>query len=678
MERLGIRTGLSLALALCAVAALGALYVLLGPRTARAAQSLTVCPAGPPTCDFASVQAAVDAASDGDVIKVARGTYSDVHSRSAPTGYPDPPDSGVILQVVYIDKSITLRGGYSSAFADPPNPEANPTTLDAHREGRVLCMIGEISPTVEGVRLTGGDATGLGGNPWEGDAGGGVYVLSAAATISGSQFFGNNAEFGGGLFLAHSVATLLGNTLSDNLAAKGAGLFLYHSPSVVSGNIIASNGGEYGGGLLLWNSAATLDHNTIVANDANWGGGGLYASNSPATLSGNTISMNSARWGGGLSLYDSDAILSGNDVLSNTAVYGGGLYLGYSAALVSSNTVFSNTAGYDGGGLYLRESAALVSGNTVFSNTAGYDGGGLYLRESGATLSGNMVFSNTAIRDGGGLYLLKGDTAVSGNIFSSNTANRDGGGVYLSYSPATLNGNAIVANAAAGTGGGLCLYGSLATLSGNTISANSADSGGGLHLMYQSDATLTNNVVVDNQASKVGGGLSVSRSSPRLLHTTIARNVAAEPAAVDEGDGSGVLVTGGSGILSSVTFTNTILVRHTVGITVSAGNTVTLVATLWGDGDWANGADWDGAGTVIISTGDYNDQDDPAFVDPDAGDYHILPDSAAMDVGVEAGVRVDVDPEPRPYDAPDLGADEYWPPGVLKYVYLPVVLRLLP
>jgi len=37
------------------------------------AGELRVCPAGPPTCDYVTVQAAVDAASPGDVIKVATG-----------------------------------------------------------------------------------------------------------------------------------------------------------------------------------------------------------------------------------------------------------------------------------------------------------------------------------------------------------------------------------------------------------------------------------------------------------------------------------------------------------------------------------------------------------------------------------------------------------------------------
>jgi hypothetical protein len=64
----------------------------------------------------------------------------------------------------------------------------------------------------------------------------------------------------------------------------------------------------------------------------------------------------------------------------------------------------------------------------------------------------------------------------------------------------------------------------------------------------------------------------------------------------------------------------------------------------------------------------------PAFVDPDAGDYHIGPGSEALNKGVDAGVMRDIDNEPR-FGIPDLGADEYWAPGALKRIYLPLVLR---
>jgi len=161
--------------------------------------------------------------------------------------------------------------------------------------------------------------------------------------------------------------------------------------------------------------------------------------------------------------------------------------------------------------------------------------------------------------------------------------------------------------------------------------------GGGLYLYY-SPATLTNTVVADNRVGASGSGLYVYASAPRLLHITIARNRG--------GEGSGIYVSGNS----TAWLTNTILVSHTMGITVSAGNTANMSSTLW----YGSAADWGGAGTINHS-GDYTGA--PAFVDPDRGDYHIGPGSAAIDRGVDAGVTTDKDGLPR--DAyPDLGAYE--------------------
>lgn len=80
-----------------------------------------------PNCfqTYTSIQSAVDAAGERDIIKLAAGVYNDVSSRPAPVDYQYPPGSGMIDQVVYIDKSVSIYGGYSAAngFADPPNPD---------------------------------------------------------------------------------------------------------------------------------------------------------------------------------------------------------------------------------------------------------------------------------------------------------------------------------------------------------------------------------------------------------------------------------------------------------------------------------------------------------------------------------------------------------------------------
>jgi parallel beta-helix repeat protein len=362
----------------------------------------------------------------------------------------------------------------------------------------------------------------------------------------------------------------------------------------------------------------------------------VYVITATATISNNWVFSNTAEFGGGLFLKYSDAALSGNTVISNTAEFGVGLLLEGSAATLSGNTVTFNDAVYEGGGLILVDSAAMLISNTVTSNTAkGGGGGGLYLYNSAATLSGNTVMSNTA---------------------------HWGGGLYLEESAATLSGNNIISNTAYGTapwsgGGGLVLVDSDAKLSKNIVISNITNyHGGGLYLAY-SDIALTNTVVADNRAGTVGSGLYIYSSSPYLLHTTIARN--------SGGDGSGVYVTDdGFGHYSTVALTNTILVSHSVGISVTGGNTVTVNGILWHSTPITISQ-----ATTATVTVQNQYQGDPRFA---ADGYHLLAGSAAIDKGVDAGVTTDIDGDSRPQDsAPDLGADEWAGAGV----YLPIIMK---
>ena len=559
---------------------LAGMFLLLKgmPQAVHAApNNLFVSPTGSGDCSQSApcnLPTALSTATDGNTIYLAGGTYT-----------------GSGGAVVTVTKSITLYGGWDGATTTPPvrDPDAYPTTLDGEKQRRGIYIDANISPMLDGLRVTNGNATGRGG-PWAWDAGGGIYIAIATTTINNCQVYNNTADSGGGVFL-------------------------YNSPSTLHSNAVMSNTADSGGGLSLYDSAATLSDNIISGNVTNVGGG-LFLSQSPATLHGNTIFKNTANTdsGGGLYLHKSDAILEGNVISENTAHQGGGLSLNYSAPTLNGNT-FTNNAADTGGGLSVNYSAATLSDNTISNNTAHDNDGGLILFHSNATLNNNTISGNTSNVSGGGISIYFSDATLSNNIISGNTANIRGGGVFLYTSDATLNGNIILDNTADGASWG----------------------GGGLFLEY-SAPTLTNNIIINNQISGKGAGIYIHGSSPRLRHNTLAHNTG--------GDGSGVYVTDYSGTYSTVVLTDTILVSHTVGIMVTARNTATLNTTLW----YANGTNYGGnvnhtnghSGNPAFNTDGYHLTSGSAAIDQgvDAGvstdiDGDARPQGSGYDIGAD-------------------------------------------
>jgi hypothetical protein len=364
--------------------------------------ALSVCPSG---CSYSSIQEAVDAASPGAVIKVAEGTYMDLHVHTAPGGYKGPVN---VNQILYISKTVTVRGGYGSGFGEPPDPQAHPTVLDANGYGRVLFIAGDVSPVIEGLQMTGGRATGQGGSVWtpQGDwdwrdAGGGVYIVTATATLSNCQIVDNavtSGGFGGGVYLNRAATTITGTTVQGNSApgyAAGGGVAIWYSDATLQGNTIRQN---HNSGVWLYGYAPMFRDNLIADNTSDWNGGGLDFYYGSAYLDHNTIRGNSARNGGGASLDTySGAIMSGNVIAGNTATSnGGGLYTSWrSWAQMANDVVIDNQANGMGSGLYLNDSVLHASHTTVSRN---YRGGGEGLcvdSDSTAAMTNTILVSHT-------------------------------------------------------------------------------------------------------------------------------------------------------------------------------------------------------------------------------------------------------------------------------------------
>jgi hypothetical protein len=345
MKRSPVR--LSFAFALGSSLALVLLWLLGGGLPFTRAAEYHVCPSG---CTYSTIQAAVDDPLIGstDIIKVAAGTYTGVLGRDVPLGYPTPPASGLVTQVVYITKTVTIQGGYTTGDWTTSDPINNPTLIDAQGQGRALLIAGNIAPTLTGLRLTNGNAAGLGGHSGTApDAGGGVYMITAAATINNCQ-------------------------VSSNTADRGGGFYLSSSPAILNGNAVLSNTiNRTGGGLYLFRSAAILNGNTVRANTAPYYGGGLFS-------------------------YQSAARFSGNSIISNTANIGGGVYLSESSSTLTNTVVANNRATANGSGVVVESASPRFLHTTIARNTGG-DGSGVYVIEDVPVGAFTVAMTNTIL-----------------------------------------------------------------------------------------------------------------------------------------------------------------------------------------------------------------------------------------------------------------------------------------
>jgi hypothetical protein len=187
---------------------------------------------------------------------VAGGVYTDVVARAYDlTGF-----THIITQVMYIDKSLTVRGGYTVTDWTTARPELYPTVIDPQGRGRgsyisIPDWTTPITVTLEGLSITHGVAEG---------SGGGLYALGGTVTLSGCHVTHNQASsISSGLYLSSDVVTMTHNVVAHN-EGTAYGVAVDMGRSVLSGNRILDNGR----GLLLWSTRASLTNNVIAANQA--------------------------------------------------------------------------------------------------------------------------------------------------------------------------------------------------------------------------------------------------------------------------------------------------------------------------------------------------------------------------------------------------------------------------
>ncbi|MDP2898349.1 MAG: right-handed parallel beta-helix repeat-containing protein [bacterium] len=308
---------------------------------------------------FKKIQEGIDAASHGDTVIVAQGTY--------------------VENVKFNGKNIVLTS------TDPLDPAIVASTIiDGNKAGSVVTFTARENETcvLSGFTVRNGrapDGGGVRGQAW----------WSRGATIRNNLITENEGLYeGGGLYGCNG--TIENNTILGNSAGlQGGGL--YYCNGTIQNNTIAGNSANIGGGLTYCDGV--IQNNTITGNSASAGAGvGLCN----GIIQNNTITGNSAGAGG--ALYKCDGTVQNNRVAGNSASHdGGGLH--DCDGTIRNNTIAGNSATLNGGGLHGCD--GIIRNNTVTGNSAVGEGGGL--ESCQGTIENNTITGNSAGRLGGGL-----------------------------------------------------------------------------------------------------------------------------------------------------------------------------------------------------------------------------------------------------------------------------------
>jgi len=320
--------------------------------------------------DYEKIQDAVDAAEDGDTIRVYEGTY---------------------YENVVVDKTVNLVGNGSTA-----------TTVDGGGSGSVVKIKADWC-NVSGFKATGS------GNELED---GGIKIEA-----NHSHLFENDCSDNGrsGILLDDSFFNVIENNRCENISSRGIYLVDSHSNTVMN-NILVNN--SYGIDI-----RSSL-FNNIIDNDCSNNtnvGIRVYDCQKINNITNNVCYGNGA-WRGISLEHTSKFQLLNNNHCENYE--GDGIFLG----VLSSNTkIFNNTCSNNkGDGIYISSDFNLVSNNICKNNRHLSNAkAGIRIASNFNTLSHNICENN--------IYGIMIASEKESNIIRNNSCRNNENGIYFSF-----------------------------------------------------------------------------------------------------------------------------------------------------------------------------------------------------------------------------------------------------
>ncbi len=233
-----------------------------------------------------TLQAAVDLAWDGDIVRVTNGVY-DAGSALTP--------GETLTNRVAIDKAVILEsvnGPDVTSIVGAPDPSGG----NGNGAAAVRCVFIDRGGTIRGFTLTNGYTDVVGSD--HRCAGGGLFLYDGIA--SNCVIRGNHGYRGAGLCLSYGTGTVVDCTVAHNTAESwGGGIMITGDDGLVDRCRVTDNTSAYGGGLYHY-QGGTVRNTLIARNAATDKGGGINFDSAGRAENATVVSNSAATYGGGI------------------------------------------------------------------------------------------------------------------------------------------------------------------------------------------------------------------------------------------------------------------------------------------------------------------------------------------------------------------------------------------
>jgi predicted outer membrane repeat protein len=485
---------------------------------------------------YSTLQAAIDAASDGDNIRVFNGTYNESIDFKGKKIYVYARTSS---RNVILDAGGAATWAVTATSGEPSGATLHGFTIRNAGAGAIYVANGNLDlkdVKVEGVGSTGYYGSGLYASNATVSAedssfsdvtsyvGGAVYATGSTLAFADTTFTGNYAYYGGAIYATTTDITATTVTLTGNESLYGGNLYLYDRSSLTATDLTATgNASNYGSGAAIqaaYSSDVDLTGGSISDNLSNYASSGYYGAvyveqASSITATGVTFSNNEGYGGGAVTVYaSSTGVFDTCTFTDHTSSYYGPIFAYSNVDVTVKDSTFSGNSvtGY-GGGIYAASTVALdVEGSTFDGNNAVYQGGAVYAHYDVTATFTDTTFSSNESTNGGAIFAqqLYDVMTLDTTTFSANVATTGAGGAIYAYYYAELDlrDSTLEDNGAAGVGGAIAAYSlyGVATIDNTVFSTNSSTSsnGGAISAQGSTELDVTASTFTGNTAAAAG------------------------------------------------------------------------------------------------------------------------------------------------------------------------------